>query len=89
MHVYELKIICDQVFLFLCLFFVLFLMKMLIAVSLTPSSIHLFAFLHFSFSAVWVLCFCVLHRRVPAPMCFYMVWIPRRIWLRPCGAAVS
>ena len=88
MHVNELKIISDQVFCILFCFFS-FLMKMLIAVSLTPSSIHLLAFLHFSFSAVWVLCFCVLHRRVPAPLRFYMVWIPRRIWLRPCGAAVS
>ena len=88
-HVYELKIISDHVLSFLCLFFVLFLMKMLIVVSLTPSSIHLLAFLHFSFSAVWVLCFCVLHRHVPAPLCFYMVCIPRRIWLRPRGTAVS
>ena len=47
---------------------------MLIAVSLPPSSIHLLAF-------VWELCFCILHRRVPAPLRFYMVWIPRRIWL--------
>ena len=43
-HVYELKIISDQVFnlfFFFCFFcFVLFLMKMLMAVSLTPSSIH-------------------------------------------------
>ena len=31
---------------------------MLIAVSLTPSSIHHLAFLHFSLSVVWVLCFC-------------------------------
>ena len=50
-HAYELKIISDQVFLFLYLVFVLFLMKMLIAVSLTPSLIHLLAFLHFSLSA--------------------------------------
>ena len=84
MHVYELKIISDQVFLF-----VLFLMKMPMVVSLTASSNHLFVFLHFSLSAVWVLCFCVLHRCVPASLCFYMVWIPRRIWLGPCGAAVS
>ena len=62
---------------------------MLMAVSLTPSSIHLLAFLHFSLSAVWVLCFCVLHRRVPVPLRFYIVWIPRRVWLRTCGAAVS
>ena len=71
-HVYELKIISDRVFIFLVCF-VLFLMKMLIAVSFTPSSNHLLAFLHFSLSAVWVLCFCVLHRRAPAPLCFYIV----------------
>ena len=61
---------------------------MLIAVSLTPSSIHLLAFLYFPLSAVWVLCFCVLHRGVPAPLRFYMMWIPRHIWLWPCCAAV-
>ena len=89
MHVNDLKINNGQVF---CLFFVFvfsFLVKMLMAFFQTPSSIYLLAFLLFSFSAVWVVCFCVLHRRVPAPLCFYMVWIPRRIWLRPFGAAVS
>ena len=55
MHVYELKIISDQVFLFLCLFFCFVFNENADGVSFTPSSIHLLALLHFSLSAVWVL----------------------------------
>ena len=50
------------------------------------SSSCLFAFLLFcGLSAL----FLRLASSWPALLCFYMIWIPKRIWLRPCGAAVS